>query len=241
MRIDAGGTAGPTESVTGPDGPECVSAVLGRLAAGRDTMPATCPADRLADRDAASLTALVKYLAGRGIRAVTVRDDPAPRSRAAAQVVRAAAAGQQLIVTPVPQADSAVIVVSGWSAAEATLRGVSRGEVPGVGTYLAPWLANAGLLVHGPGAVVALRYDPRDPQPLRYARVLRDRFGGEPATAAGYEAWLAGPDAAFPGRTHLYAAAMVSYLPPEFAHDHGSRGGWLPGGTITKVTPPLED
>jgi hypothetical protein len=96
---------------------------------------------------------------------------------------------------------------------------------------------------------VALRYDPRDPLPLRYAKALRDAFVGEPATAAGYETWLeaadatADPaaDAAAGGPVHLYAAATVSYLPAQFAHDHGVRGGWLPGGSITKVTPPLAE
>jgi hypothetical protein len=242
LRIDTGRTAAPlTDSIAGPDGPECVSAVLGSLAAGRDTMPDGCPADRLTDRDAASLSALVTFLAGRGVRAVTVLDDPSPRSRAAALVVRAAAARHRLTTPPAAGPDGVVIVVSGWSAGDATLRGVAGGDVPGAGTYLAPWLANARLLAYGSGAVVALRYDPRDPGPLRYARALRDRFGGEAATAAGYEAWLTGADGAWAGPTHLYAAALVSYLPAQFAHDHGARGGWLPGGTITKVTPPLQE
>ncbi|GII25906.1 hypothetical protein [Planosporangium mesophilum] len=241
------GTAVPTDGITGPDGPECVSAVLGYLAAGQDRTPDTCPADRLADRDAASLRALVAFLAGRGVRTVTVLDDPSPRSRTAAGVVRDAAALHGVELTPAPRPDSTVVVVSGWSAGDATVRGVARGEVPGAGTYLAPWLANARLLGYGSGAVVALRYDPRDPLPLRYAKALRDAFAGEPATAAGYENWLeaagatAGPaaGAAAGGPVHLYAAATVSYLPAQFAHDHGVRGGWLPGGAITKVTPPL--
>jgi hypothetical protein len=241
LRIDTGRQAASVDSITGPDGPECVSAVLGALVGGHGTMPDACPADRLTDPDAASLNALVKYLAGRGIATIAVLDDPSPRSRAAAQVVRAAAARHQVAVAPAPRPDSAVIVVSGWSAGDAAVRGVARGEVPGAGTYLAPWLANARLLAYGSGAVVALRYDPRDPQPLRYARALRDRIGGETATAAGYEAWRAATDTASTGRTHLYAAATISVLPAQFAHDHGARGGWLPGGTITKVTPPLDE
>jgi hypothetical protein len=241
LRVDAGRAAVPATTVTGPDGPECVSAVLGGLVAGRDVMPAACPADRLSDEDAASLNALVTYLAGRGVRAVAVLDDPSPRSRAASQVVRAAAARHRLTVASGLEADSAVIVVSGWSVADATLRGVAGGELPGLGTYLAPWLANARLLAHPSGAVVALRYDPRDPQPLRYAGAVRSRFGGEPATAAGYQAWRTVTGAAAAGRTHLYAAATISLLPAELAHDHGVPGGWLPGGTITRVTPPLED
>jgi hypothetical protein len=241
LRIDAGSAVAPGDSLTGPDGPECVSAVLGGLAAGRAAEPVACPADRLSDPDAASLNALVKYLSGRGVRVVTVLDDPSPRSRVASEIVRAAAARQRLTVTPQNQADSAVIVVSGWAAADATLRGVARGEVPGLGTYLAPWLANARLLAHRSGAVVALRYDPRDPRPLRYATALRSRFAGETATAAGYDAWRGESDRTAAGRTHLYAAATVSLLPPDFTHDHGVGGGWLPGGAITRVTSALED
>jgi hypothetical protein len=97
------------------------------------------------------------------------------------------------------------------------------------------------LLAHGPGAVVALRYDPRDPDPLEYVSALRDQFAGEPATAAGYREWLAAKGVSVTGRTHLYAASTISFLPVEFGHaGHEGQTGWLPGGTITRVTPPLD-
>ncbi|NJC65941.1 hypothetical protein HC028_15735 [Planosporangium flavigriseum] len=138
--------------------------------------------------------------------------------------------------------DGPAIVVSGRAAADGSLRGIASGEVPVRGTYLAPWLTSANLLGYRAGAVVALRYDPREPQPLRYASALRSRFAGETATAAGYEAWRAATGRTDAGRTHLYALVrMISVLPAETGHEHRVRGGWLPGSAITRVTPPALD
>jgi hypothetical protein len=241
LRVDTGRAEAGPAGITGPDGPECVSAALGALAAGAEAPVDACPADRLTAADDGSLRALVGYLAGRGVHTVAVAADSSPRSVAAAAVVRDAAQRQRLAVLPAPEAGSALVVVSGWSAADATLRGVIGGEVPGAGAYLAPWLADAPLLAHGSGAVVALRYDPRDPDPLDYAGDLHDRFVGEAASAAGYQGWLAARGVTPIGHTHLYAASTISFLPAEFGHAaHEARGGWLPGGTITRVTPPLD-
>lgn len=242
LRVDTGRTAAASAAIAGPDGPECASAVLGGLVADAETAPNACPSDRLTEADTGSLTALVGYLAGRGVATLTLVEDSSPRSAAAAAAVRGAAARARLAIASAPQADSALIVVSGWSAGDDTVRGVARGEIPGIGTYLAPWLANGPLLAYGSGAVVALRYDPRDRQPLEYVNALHAKVAGEAASAAGYEGWLAARGSTPTGRTHLYGAATVSYLPAEFSHSaHVGRGGWLPGGTITQVTPPLDD
>lgn len=241
LRVDTGQGGAQVASIAGPDGPECASAVLGSLAAGKDTMPQSCPADRLTEADGSSLRALVGFLAGRGIHTLTLAQDSSPRSVAASDVVRAAAARHQVEIAPAPQPDSALVVLAGWSAADPTLQGVARGEIPGVGTYLAPWLANGQLLAYSSGAVIALRFDPHEPQPLRYLHDVHARVAGETASAAGYEGWLAAQGDSATGHTNLYAAATVSFLPAELGHAHGSQGGWLPGGSITKVTPPIDD
>lgn len=68
--------------VRGADGPECASAAAGAVVGG-DTGPlAGCPADRLAEADAAALRETVGFLAGRGARSLALAEDASPRGRA---------------------------------------------------------------------------------------------------------------------------------------------------------------
>ena len=92
--------------LTGPDGPECASAALGRLVAGAVQPVASCPADELLAADASALRGIVRFLAGRGQRAITVVADSSPRSVAAAAVLRSesARAGITVATPAVPTA-----------------------------------------------------------------------------------------------------------------------------------------
>jgi hypothetical protein len=225
----------------GPDGAECTSAAIGAALAGSARAPSGCPADALAPADAASLRALVTFLAGRGVGTLAVAADASARSAAAAAVVRDAATGIRLTTAEVSTSDGALIVVSGWPAATATLADLARRSTVTypAGTYLAPWLLAAPVLRAAAGAALPLRFDPRDDAAVRYEAALATRFPGEPPTASGYRAWLAARGTAESTTVRLYAASLVSFLPKEFAAHHAHHGGWLPGGTIVPVTGPL--
>jgi hypothetical protein len=233
-----GGAAG----LLGPDGPECANAVLGGLLAGDRGLPSSCPAQTLTQADSASLLGLVAFLAGRGVRTLSIAEDDSPRSAAAATVVRTAAAGAGLGVG-VAAPDSALVVVSGWTAATPTLVEVSDRQRASVihssGTYLAPWLLAAPVIHAATGAVLPLRFDPRDDAPLRYEIAVGTGFHGATPTAAGYLQWLAARGVPPPTRTRLYAASLVAFLPAELAAHHAHNEGWFPGGTVVPVTGPL--
>jgi hypothetical protein len=199
-----------------------------------------CPADALAPTDAASLRGLVTFLAGRGVHTITVAADDSARSAAAAAVVRDTATRSGLAVGEANR-DSALVVVSGWAPATASLTelaGRQRTEViHSAGTYLAPWLLAAPVLRAASGAVLPLRFDPRDEQPVRYDIALRTRFHGATASSAGYHEWLASQGSPEPTVTRLYAVSQIAFLPQEFAMQHGDHdAGWFPGGTVVPVT-----
>jgi hypothetical protein len=235
VRVDTGPAPGrAAATLAGPDGPECASAALGALAAGTVEAVTSCPSDRLDDADAQALRRTVGFLATRRIAALGVVADSSPRSRAAAGVVRAAAAAHGLAVTTAPS--GVRVVVAGWERADATLRALLRGTTPAGGIYLAPWLATGGLLQYSSGAVVALGFDPHDGPARRYVGALEAVLPGEAPSASGFTAWRGHEPPA--GPTVLYAAAQVAYLPAEFGHRH-TGGGWVIGGRLTAVTPPL--
>ncbi|KWX01801.1 hypothetical protein LI90_2833 [Carbonactinospora thermoautotrophica] len=85
--VDTGHDRTAPAAITGPDGPECASMALGAAVAGARTPLLSCPSDRLDDRDAASLRALVGFLAHRGVPALTLVADASPRGTAAARAV----------------------------------------------------------------------------------------------------------------------------------------------------------
>jgi hypothetical protein len=239
--VDAG-HGSPLPGIAGPDGPECASAALGAALAGsRRTLPG-CPADSLTPGDAESLRGLVRLLAARGVRTLTIAADGSPRSSSAATVLHDSARASGLTIAAAPAADSALVVVSGWAAATATLSDLAtrqRAEViHSAGTYLAPWLLAAPVLRAGNGAVLPLRFDPRDDAPVHYQLALESAFHTFGPTASGYYEWRAAQGLPEPSGTRLYAASVVSLMPQEFAH-HTPEGGWLPGGTVVPVTGPL--
>jgi hypothetical protein len=246
VAVDTGHGEPAAPGVAGPDGPECATAALGAALAGHAATFATCPADSLTAADRTSLRALVAFLAGRGIRALTLDADSSTRSAAAAAVVRDAAARSRVAVTTEAGRDNALVVVSGWATASTTLAAVAEHQRATVtfsaGTYLAPWLLSTPVLATTAGAVLPLRFDPRDEEPVRYQLAVATRFHGQYPTASGYQAWLSGGSSgAEPAGTRLYAAARVTFMPDELAagHHHGQANSWLSGGTIVPVTGPL--
>ena len=237
-----GEPAGP--GISGPDGPECAAEGLGAVLADPRYAPTSCPADALGPADESSLRALVGFLAGRGVHTLTVAADGSARSIAAAAAVRDAAEHDRLAVAAEPSSDGALVVVSGWASANQTLATVSGRQQTAVsysaGTYLAPWLLSGPVISTSAGAVLPLRFDPRDPRPVEYQLAIETRFHGQLPTAAGYRGWLAGKGIDEPSATRLFAASRVAFLPKEFAmHQHGHDGGWVPGGTVVPVTGPL--
>jgi hypothetical protein len=239
LRVDTGGTpSAVAAALTGPDGAECASAALGALVQGSAAAVTSCPADRLSAADAVSLREVVGFLAARGITALSVVEDSSPRSRAAAEVVRAAATARRVAVAAGPAPSVVQVVVAGWQRADAILRRLLTGGSPVGGVYLAPWLATGGLLQYSSGAVVALRFDPYDWPARQYVAALGTALPGEAPSASGFAAWRAARGETREGPTALYAAAQVSYLPAELGHQHAG-GGWVVGGRLTAVTPPL--
>lgn len=239
LRVDTGGTPSPVAAaLAGPDGAECASAALGALVAGATSGVTSCPADRLDGADAATLRELVGFLSTRRVSSLGVVADSSPRSRAAAAVVRTAAAAHHLAVTAEGAPSGVLVIVAGWGRADATVRRVLTTATPVGGLYLAPWLAAGGLLEYSSGAVVALRFDPYSWPAQQYAAALAAALPGEAPSPAGYTAWRVARHERADGPTLLYAAAQVSYLPAELGHEHGG-GGWVVGGRLTAVTPPL--
>ncbi|MFD6555524.1 hypothetical protein [Streptomyces sp. NPDC058398] len=224
-------------TLRGTDGPECASAALGALLAGSARPWSSCPADRLGTADAGLLRSTVRFLAARGERTVALRADASPRDRAAAAVVREAAARERLtVVAPGEGGAPPLIVVTGWALAGAQVKDVGTGRVKAEGTYLAPWLLSPPVLGPSAGQIIPLRYDPRGPAAERYLSALSRRFPGEVPSAAGYEAWQRQLGGDF-APALMYAAAEV-YIPGMPAHEH--RGAdWLTSGMITAVSGPL--
>ncbi|WP_433528555.1 hypothetical protein ACQPYA_19620 [Micromonospora sp. CA-263727] len=235
VRLDAGQADGAGPDLRGPDGPECVSAALGALLRGSSPPPPRCPAEALTPSDREDLDATVAFLAPRAEGAVSVVGDSSARSVAAVATVTAAAQRAGLRVVPAGTGRHPTLVVTGWAAAEAAIRDATRGPSAALGTYLAPWLLTAEVLRPATGQMLVLRFDPREEGASRYITELARRFPGEPATVSGYLAWHGGPPA---GPPRMYAAAAVS-LPGPVAHGGHSRSGFLPGGTVTAVTGPL--
>jgi hypothetical protein len=241
IAIDTGrGPAAAPEIRT--DGPECASAALGALVAGRSAPLASCPAEQLDAADAGALRSAVNFLAGRGTRDVYVVGDASPRSRAAMEVIRDASRRAGLAVTATPGPRRPLVIVAGWSAADATLRKVASGGLRAQGAYLSPWLLSAPLLTIPAAQVLPLRFSPRDPAPLRYAAELRESFHGETPTTVGFQAWQENDAQRGTLPARLYSASLVTFIPPRPGdpHVHGGNG-WLPGGTITVASGPLSD
>ncbi|MFF0076052.1 hypothetical protein [Streptomyces sp. NPDC005494] len=243
VKLDTGrGEAESRTGLAGPDGPECASAVVGAAAASAGQLPATCPADRLSGQDASALGSTVRHLRERGEKTLALAEDTSPRGAQAGTVVRSEAAKAGLRVVGPEEGRHPLVIVSGWSGADTTIRRVTEGTIAARGTYLAPWLLTAPALKPAAGQLIALRYSPRDPMPMRYVTALAGRYPGEQPTAAGYEEWQRALGGVRQAPAQLYAAA-VAYLPGSGAGGTGHHGAagtnWLPDGMITPVTGPL--
>ncbi|WP_320066136.1 hypothetical protein [Micromonospora sp. RTGN7] len=226
------------DELTGPDGPECATAALGRLAAGEHGPLASCPAQRLTVPDRAALFAAVRFVASRGGDEISVVGDDSPRSREAARAVAAEAGRRGVAVDPA--ARGPVFILSGWDLAHRTLREVADGRrAAPAGAYLAPWLLHAPLLGEPVGQVVPLAFGPLDPGTQRYLGALAAVAPDVPPSAAGYQAYLEANGGHLTGPVRLYAAARLT-VPGDFAGHGGHHGtAWLPGGTVTPVTAAL--
>lgn len=253
--VETGGVVGEVEldtgrgeeesrpTLAGPDGPECASAVVGAAAASPEPeQPVTCPADRLSAQDASALGATVRHLRERGEKTIALAEDASPRGAGAGEVVRSEAARAGLRVVGPEEGRHPLVIVSGWSGADRTISGVTGETIEARGTYLAPWLLTAPALKPAAGQLIALRYSPRDPMPMRYVTALARRYPGEQPTAVGYEEWQRALGGVRQAPAQLYAAA-VAYLPGSGAGGTGHHGAagtnWLPDGMITPVTGPM--
>lgn len=232
------GDAGPgAPDLTGADGPECASALLGGLVgqpvARRGT--SSCPAEALTPHDAAALRVVPAFLAGRGQRTASLVADDSPRSAAAARTVRESAEANGIRIVDDPTAP--VVVVSGWRAAAATVAAIAAGDHPARGSYLAPWLLTPPLLDPPAGQVLPLAFTPTDESPRRYVAALADRAPGAEPSTSGYLAWLRARGD-HPAATVRLHAAGTAAVPGTGHHDHPP--SWLPGGIVIPVTGPLD-
>ncbi|PUA79423.1 hypothetical protein [Nocardioides currus] len=240
--VDTGSESGGTETWTGPDGPECLTAATSSVLAG-GAPPAACPADALDDADAAALTATVRALGERGVRELAVQRDDSARSRAAHDLVRRVAATYDLRLVPAtapPGPRNALLVLSGWQDAATSLTRVTalplrQQPIRSDGTWLAPWLLSPGVVDSTAGAVLPLDFDIRDARAQEFSQTLAALFPGQSPTSSGYVAWRAARDQQ-PDDVRLYAASRAAYMPAEPGHgSHGSEVAWFPGGTVTAV------
>ncbi|MEV0069198.1 hypothetical protein [Amycolatopsis sp. NPDC050768] len=243
VEVDAGTEPGP--GVTA-DSPECASAALGGLVAGRRDVLISCPADALSPEDSGALVKLVDFLAARKPAALTLVDDTSPRGRAASRLVRDTAARHGLGVQAEPGPDTALVVVAGWAGGYPALTQAKQAQQSRptyqYGLYLAPWLLNAPLVNAVASSSLPLRFDPRDPTALSYAIAVGDEFGGESPTVGGFARWL-GPAAAT-GEVQIYASAQVNAMPmdpgephaPGMVMDRDYAGQWIPDGTVVPIS-----
>ncbi|MEN3268333.1 MAG: hypothetical protein V7646_5227 [Pseudonocardia sp.] len=244
LRLDLGPDPAPPALVAGlvgPDGPECLSAVLGAVLAATAELPVGCPADVLSPADAAALRATVRFLADRGVPALHLVADGSPRSAAATAAVRDAAATHGVPLVDRVDPVGAVVVLSGWEGGGRSLIEEAIGLSTVGGTYTAPWLATGPVLGRQTGAVTTLVFDPRDGPAQHYLADLRVAGTTALASPAGFRTWsaAAGEVGTGPG-PRIFAAVQVSVMPAGVGGmDHRATDRWLPGGAFTPVTPPL--
>ncbi|MCU1650684.1 MAG: hypothetical protein JWQ60_1833 [Pseudonocardia sp.] len=241
------------QALTGPDGPECASALLGGLVAGstagRDgagptANTAECPSQRLAAADGDALRDSVTFLAGRRVTGLNLVSDDSPRATAAAELVRAQAASLRLPVRDVGVPTDTLLVVSGWSAAVPALRqAVARSaDEPAGGIVLAPWLATGAVISAAPSEVLPLLFNPGESPARQYGATVAAVFPGEGPSTAGYLAWLRAGGAGGPldGRATFYGAAPVDVpMGMDDMDMGGNPGDWYPTGTIVPINPPV--
>jgi hypothetical protein len=253
--VDVGDTpADPAlqRALTGPDGPECASGLLGGLVAvstvGRTpaeaNLAADCPSEALTSADADALRDTVTFLAGRGVTGLNLVSDGSPRGVAAADLVRARAATAKLPVRPVGTPTDTLLVVSGWSGAVPALtEAVARSEdEPAGGIVLAPWLLTGGVVSAAPSEVLPLTFNPGESPARQYGATVAAVFPGEGPSTAGYLAWLraGGAGGQLEPRVTFYGAAPVDVpMGMDDMHMGGNPGDWYPTGTVVPISPPV--
>jgi hypothetical protein len=257
LAIGRGDQAATIEVDTGTEGgravsPECESAALGGLVAGRKVVLSRCPEDALSEQDADALRKLVGFLAGRNPAAITLVSDDTPRGVAAADVVRKAAAADNLTVQSDPAAQGALVVVSGWPGAYDALTRANRAQrdAPAYtyGIYVAPWLLTGSIVNTVSASIVPLRFDPREQLAMGYAVALSGAFDGENPTVDGFSNWLGPAGQGGAGKVKLFASAQVNAMPmipgqpqaPGMPMIGEGAGHWIPDGTVVPVSNPLE-
>ncbi|MEK6465706.1 hypothetical protein WG925_18350 [Pseudonocardia carboxydivorans] len=249
--VDVGTDRTAPAGASGADGPECLSAAVGRILAGGDPALGPCPSEGLDPADARALRGTVRALATQGAPGLAIAGDVSPRSRAAADVVRTAAGAAGLPVRSAPGPDDALVVVSGWQHAATTVRDTARAAqtTPTAlgGTYLAPWLLTGGVLAQSPGTLLPLDFGPQEQVPQRYVRTLAAVAPGSAPSLSGLRAWAATTGEAYTDPAPaLYGAAPVS-VPMTADTDGGGHHGapneaaWFPGGAIVRIGSALSD
>ncbi|HET6499825.1 MAG TPA: hypothetical protein VFG87_03585 [Amycolatopsis sp.] len=245
IAVDAGSAPGRVIS------PECASAGLGGLIAGRKDVLTTCPEDALSVQDGDALRDLIGFLGARHAGTITLVSDSSPRGTAAAGLVRDAAASQGLRVTNEP-GQAALVVVSGWSDAYTAMTSAGRAQRSSpaypYGLYVAPWLLSGPIVNTVSASMVPLRFDPREESALTYAVSLGAAFGGENPTVGGFLSWLGPAGQASVSPVQLYASAQVNAMPmdpgqpqpPGMPMVGEGAGHWVPDGTVVPVSSPLD-
>jgi hypothetical protein len=246
--VDTGTASGPrAPTVPGADGPECTAASTGRLLAGDRTPLDHCPAETLGPADAADLRAMVGTLADRRVPTVALLADGSARGRAARSLVLKTATARGLRVVAADRTrDGALVVVGGWSRAATGLARAAREQRHGIayqdGVWLAPWLLTPRVVDAISGTVLPLRFDVRGTSARAYAAALRRTLPSVAPTEAGFAGWRAGQRTPYDGPASLYAAARAAFMAPAPGHQqHETTVAWFPGGTVTRVSGPLEE
>jgi hypothetical protein len=225
------GTEAPA-SLLGTDGPECASALLGRVLAAA-SLPDRCPADVLTPADATALRQTVGYVAALGVRGITLVTDDSPRSVEAARTVRLAASSAGITIAPVSAPAGPLLVVSGWSAADTALHSITAGgRIPDGGSYLAPWLITAPLLDIRAGSRVPLRFDQSDDLPRRYRDALAAAYPNQSPTVSGYQAWLTAQQ--LPDTAPVHITQVIPHAAPA-----ATSTTWFRNQTLTPLSGPL--
>jgi len=184
VTTDTGGTGTAPDGLAGADGPECASALLGRMVVlGAVSEGVRCPSEQLDPADAETLRETVASLADDGHQRLAAVGDKSPRGLAATRTVTEASAELGIELVPPGDPEVPLLVTSGWSEAGKLLR---RGDLSAAGTYLAPWLYTDAIAV---GDHVEVGFDADDESFQRYRTELRTDYPNQPASAAGYEAW----------------------------------------------------
>jgi hypothetical protein len=237
ITVRTGAGARAPDELTGADGPECATAALGRMAAGRAVPLTTCPADGLAIPDQSALAVVVRFVASRGIHSISVVGDDSPRSRAAADAMASEARRRGVQVS----ADSVgpVVIVAGWDTAGRTLADIGAGRrLAPAGAYLAPWLLHPPLLVHPVGQLLSLPFGPLEAAPQGYLGALARVAPDLPPSTGGFQEYLEATGGHITGPVRLYAAARVAVPGDRPGHAVHRGTAWMPGGALTPVTPP---